>query len=190
MGHITGLPAFCLPRKDQACLKEYSAARWSLSKERANKNQTKANQLLKTKILLQAGTKNTGLNKRQAGGPSSSWPPPHFPVPLEHGPGSRRWGKAVSPRGDPLQLPVTPLASAARKGKLLRVPMSLSKGFMPLQGPRRETEQSPMYFDKKLQFPAEKRHPLSLGPGFRPPFTPLLGPPCSFLPFLWMESFS
>ena len=70
-----------------------------------------------------------------------------------------------------------PLASAARKGKRRGLPRSLSKGFSPLEGPRRETEQSPIYFDKKLQFPAEKRHPLTSGPRRRPTFTRFSAPP-------------
>ena len=89
-----------LKRKDQVWLKEQRAASWGLSKERANKNQTKANQFLKTKILLQAGTKNTGLNKRQVGVPSSSQLPPHPSLPLQQSPGPWGWGKVVSPRED------------------------------------------------------------------------------------------
>lgn len=160
------LPSFCLPRKDQVWLEEQRAASWGLSKERANKNRTKANQFLKTKILLQAGTKNTGLNKRQVGVPSSSQLPPH---PHCHGSmaqGPEAGAKLLLPEGTPcschLSAACDPLASAARKDKMRGLPMSLSKGFSPLKGPRKETEgQFPIYFDKKLKLPGEEGHPLS-----------------------------
>lgn len=82
------------------------AAIWGPQQRKSKQKTIKANQFLKTKVLLQAGTKNTGLNKRQVGVPSSSQLPPHLPAPLQHGPGTRGWGEAVSPRGDPLWLPL------------------------------------------------------------------------------------
>lgn len=155
--------------------------------QKKSKQKTKANQLLKTKVLLQAGTKNTGLNKRQVAVPSSSQLPPHLPVPLQQGPGPQGWGKVVSPRGDPLWLPLLSclydlLVSGARQGEMWGLPMSLSKDFSPLEGPRRGAEaQFPSYFDKKLELPAEG-HPLSFLPRFRPIFTCLLAYPApSFL---------
>lgn len=124
---ISGLPAFCLPRKDLA-------ASWSLSKERANKNQTKANQLLKTKILLQAGTKNTGLNKRHVGVPSSSQLPPHCS--LVQGPDTRV--ELLLPEGTlwacHFSAVCDPLAFAARKGKMRELPHRFPRASGHLKG--------------------------------------------------------
>lgn len=61
------------------------------------------------------------------------------------------------------------------------LPMSFSKGFDPLRGPRKGTEgQFPIYCDKKLSLPGEEGHRLSFWPRFRPTFT-RFSPPWSFL---------
>lgn len=115
------------------------------------------------KMLLQAETKNTGLNKRQVGVPSGPLPPTfqrYYSV--VRGP---ELGEAIFPRGGPLWLPflscLWPTSSGARKDKTQELSMSLFKGFCPLEGLRKRT---------KGQFPISQ--------------------PSLFLPFLWREVFN
>lgn len=82
VSQVGGLPAFSLsPQERQSLTERTDGCHVGPQQRRANKNQTKANQLLKTKVLLQAGTKNTSLNKSQMG------VQPPLPVPLQHGAG-------------------------------------------------------------------------------------------------------
>lgn len=80
--------------------------------------------------------------------------------------GPEAGAKLLLPEGTPCSCHFSaacdPLASAARTDKTRGLPVSPSKGFGPLKGPRKETEgQFPIYFDKKLKLPGEEGHPLS-----------------------------
>lgn len=127
----------------------------------AKKEQTKPKPKqinLKQKILLQAGTKNTGLNKRQVGVPplASFLPTPHSHCSRAQGP--EAGAKGFSQRGLLVavtsQLPVTHQALEQGRTRCGTSYVLFQRALALLEGQGRGMErQFPIYFDKKLSPP-------------------------------------